>query len=188
MVRAMHAPRKLAILALGLACVALALRAPGATAQPARLDASLRAMLAGLEVQRGGDIAPADLAGRAVIVAFFASWCAPCRLEFIELREVIRRMGPERIKVVAVNWLEDIGHYPAGPLRLARTLDRLDPHITALEGTRAVARAFGGPDGIAALPASFAFDARGRAVLRFVYDGDPGRAYTRAGEFLAALG
>lgn len=151
----------------------LLLMASGA-ASATRLTPEIRVLLSQLEIQRGGDLAPSDLAGKPVIVAFYASWCVPCRVEFTILRKLLAQVGPENVEVVAVNWLEDVGRYPAESTRLMRMLDRVDPRITAVEGTKEVSDAFGG---IGSLPALFMFDGDGEMLLRFVYEG--GSAVTR---------
>ena len=158
-----------------------------AGAQATRLDAALKRDLAALEIIRGAPFTAGELDGRAVVVNFFASWCVPCRLEFIELRRLVDTLGPERIKVISINWFEDFGRYPGTVLRLARTLDRIDPRITAVRGTEAMSQAFGGPRGVRGLPALFAFSADGRMAYRYVYDGST-RLYTKAEELLDVLG
>lgn len=45
--------------------------------------------------------------GRIVFLTFFASWCAPCRKEVPVLEAVQKRLGPERVRVLAVSYHED---------------------------------------------------------------------------------
>ena len=156
----------------------------GVAAGALGLTPETRVLLSELEILRGGDLAASDMVGKPVIVAFFASWCVPCRAEFTELRRLIAHVGHENVEVVAVNWLEDVGHYPAESTRLMRMLDRVDPHITAVEGTEAVAQAFGG---IGSLPALFVFDGDGQSLLRFVYEEGSRRTHLSLDELIVTL-
>lgn len=148
----------------------------------ADLDGATRAEIGDLPALKGFGVDAADLADRPVIVVFFASWCVPCRQGFVELRQVVET-APE-VKVVALNWLEDVGHYPAEDGRLQRMIDRIAPGIGVLKGTEDLAEAFGG---ITALPAVFAFSGSGEEVFRFVYGGTGPQVHPTATELLTVL-
>lgn len=53
----------------------------------------------------GDAIETTQFAGRVMVVTFWASWCAPCRLE-MSMLEPLQRAAKDRVKVVAVN-IED---------------------------------------------------------------------------------
>ncbi|HEY1076430.1 MAG TPA: TlpA disulfide reductase family protein [Fontimonas sp.] len=59
----------------------------------------------------GKPVKLSDFAGKPVIVSFWASWCAPCLEEMPLLEALQRKLGRERIEVVAVNWGEDSERY-----------------------------------------------------------------------------
>ena len=50
------------------------------------------------------------LAGKVVVVSFWASWCGPCRKELPLLERIQMVAGKERLQVVAVN-IEDLATY-----------------------------------------------------------------------------
>jgi len=46
----------------------------------------------------------ADLRGRAVLLNFWATWCAPCRSEMPTLQQLADLYGPRELAVVAMNF------------------------------------------------------------------------------------
>jgi thiol-disulfide isomerase/thioredoxin len=47
-----------------------------------------------------------DLRGKAVLINFWASWCAPCQAEMPSLQTLAQIYGPEGLVVLAVNFKE----------------------------------------------------------------------------------
>ena len=123
----------------------------------------------------GRPIARADLAGRVVLVEFWATWCPPCRGTLAWLGELKKRHG-DRIVVVTLALESD----EADVRKLAADLGL--PLRWAL-ATPDLARAFGD---ISAVPTLFVFDQDGRTAGTF-YGAPPGLHAEAEGTLVALL-
>jgi thiol-disulfide isomerase/thioredoxin len=73
----------------------------------------------------------AALQGRPVLLNFWATWCAPCEMEMPALERIHRRLGPDGLAVVAINFKE-----PAARVRtFSRERDLTFPIVLDLDGT-----------------------------------------------------
>lgn len=106
--------------------------------------------LAGLAIQTtdGKTMRLGDLSGKALLVNFWATWCAPCRAEMPALDRLQAARGGERFQVVTVN--ADVGD-PAKPAAFLEEIgtrllpDYRDPKMAAFNDLRANGLAFGMP-------------------------------------------
>jgi thiol-disulfide isomerase/thioredoxin len=105
----------------------------------------------------GRPVAREDVAGRPVLVEFWATWCPPCRGTLGWLGELKRRHG-DRLAVLAIALESDeadvrrVAGENGAPLRWAM-------------GSPELARAFGD---VAAMPTLLLFDASGRQKASFL--------------------
>lgn len=101
--------------------------------------------------------APA-LRGRAVLLNFWASWCAPCREEMPTLHALQQQLGAARAQVLLLNYRESLARVASFVAQSQWTL----PVIADPEG--AVARHWG----VRIFPSSVLIDAHGQPVARVV--------------------
>lgn len=99
-----------------------------------------------------------ELAGKVVLLDFWASWCAPCRQSFPWMAELQRRYAEEGLIVVAVNLDQD--------RHLAEQFLAATPAAFRVEYDPAgtIATQFG----VSAMPMSFLIDRTGRVRARHV--------------------
>ena len=170
---------------LALLIVALTVTAGAARGEPAtvRLDAALIAEIAGLVPLRGAAPTPERLAGKVVVVGFFASWCPPCHAEFRHLGEIDARYRDAGVEIVAINLFEDFGGL-SSPAKLERFLDRYDPAYSVVRGTDATAQAFGG---VRRIPTLYVFDREGRPAFGFVHEIGAAKTNVSADELAAVI-
>jgi cytochrome c biogenesis protein CcmG/thiol:disulfide interchange protein DsbE len=118
-----------------------------------------------LEDLSGKKVSLADYKGKALLINFWATWCAPCKIEtpwLIELRNQYARQGFEVLGISA----DDIDRGDPKKLNdekreIARFVHEMQmPYPVLIDGD-SVSKPYGGLD---ALPASFFVDRKGTVV------------------------
>ena len=115
----------------------------------------------------GRKLSREDLAGRVVLVEFWATWCPPCRGTLAWLGELKKRYG-DRLVVVALALESE----EANVRKLAAEMSL---PLTWAMGSTEVARAFGD---VSAVPTLFLFDREGRTAS-VLYGAPPPSTRTR---------
>ena len=122
----------------------------------------------------GRALSSADLAGRVVLVEFWATWCPPCRGTLAWLGELQKQHG-DRLVVLAVAVESEEAEVRAMVKELALP-------VRFVLGTPELAQAFGD---ISAVPSLFVFDKDGGGAARFL--GAPPTLHAEAGRTLEGL-
>ena len=104
--------------------------------------------------------------GRALLVNFWATWCAPCREEFPDLVKIRARNSPQRLDFVTVSLDDpsDIGAAVPDFLRQMRATD-IPAYLLNADSPEAAIALFD-PDWRGELPATFLYDPQGRLAYK----------------------
>jgi len=144
-------------ISIGLICLETA-SAPAQEASPARTPAP-DWKLADLN---GRMTKFSDFHGKVLILDFWATWCAPCRVEIPHFVELQKQYGDKGLTIIGVSLDEQ------GPEVVKKFVKRLGVNYPIVIGDAKVAEAYGGID---AIPTTFVIDRQGRIVSRHMgYD------------------
>jgi cytochrome c biogenesis protein CcmG, thiol:disulfide interchange protein DsbE len=98
--------------------------------------------------------------GKVVLLDYWATWCAPCKVEVPHLVALQKRYGPQGLQIIGISMDDD-----AAPVRtFARDFSVNYPIVL---GNADLAQSYGG---VLGLPVAFLIDREGRIVKRL--DGD----------------
>jgi thiol-disulfide isomerase/thioredoxin len=108
--------------------------------------------LAGLN---GKTVKFSDFRGKVVILDFWATWCAPCRIEIPQFIELQKQYGDSGLAVIGVSLDEQ------GPEVVKKFVKQFGVNYPVVMGNQKVVEAYGG---IVAVPTAFVIDRQGRLV------------------------
>ena len=110
---------------------------------------------------------PGDLAGKVILLDFWASWCGPCKASFPVLEAVHGRLAAKGLVVIGVNMDEKSAAMKkftaAHPVSFPVVRDQRQRLVKAAD--------------VQAMPTSFIVDRRG--VIRFIHAGFHGESTAR---------
>ena len=128
-------------------------------APAAALDAGSKMPEIGLKDLAGNSVTAASLAGKVVIVDFWATWCAPCREELPILQKFYKKYSEQGLVVVGVSVDKEPGNIPDFLKKLGVSFP-----IVHDSGHQVSAR-YNPPK----MPSSYIVDRKG--IVRFVHGG-----------------
>ncbi len=105
----------------------------------------------------GGEFRMAEQRGKVVLINFWATWCAPCRIEIPDLIELQSEYGTDKLMVVGISLDHD------GPETVRRFADEVGFNYPILLDEGDVAMQFGG---VYALPTTVVVDREGMVRRR----------------------
>ena len=123
----------------------------------------------------GKPLTKADLAGRVVLVEFWATWCPPCRNTLSWLGGLKKKHG-EKVAIVTVAIESDAAD-------VKQVMRELNLPVVSAMGTPELARSFGD---ISAVPTLFVFDRSGKTAG--VFYGAPPALHAEAERLILSAG
>ncbi len=113
--------------------------------------------------ESGADASSADYRGEALVVNFWAGYCAPCRAEAPDLEKLSQKWADRGAKFIGVNTYDE----PAAVDAFARNYGVTYPSIIDVH-TGTVQLSFAGTVPPSALPTTIVLDAHGRVAARIL--------------------
>jgi peroxiredoxin len=93
--------------------------------------------------------------GKAVLLNFWATWCAPCKIEMPWFEDLYKQYKPQGLEIVGVS-MDD-----GGKEEVERFVKEMKVNYTILQGSEKVADNYGG---VQFLPETFIIDRNGKIV------------------------
>src|SRR5277367_3962073 len=107
----------------------------------------------------GKQVSLSDFKGRPVLVNFWATWCAPCKVEMPWFEEFQKQYAAQGFEILGLTDDAD-----AGNEAIAKVAQKTGVTYPILLTDGKIQKAYGGPDGMDYLPMSFYIDKNGVVV------------------------
>jgi cytochrome c biogenesis protein CcmG/thiol:disulfide interchange protein DsbE len=146
------------VLSLGR-CVALGLVLTLLAASAEALDSGAKMPEIGLKDLSGKPVSLASLAGKVVVIDFWATWCAPCKEELPVLQKLHKKYGSQGLAIVGISVDKDAGNLPEFLKKLAVTFPIVHDANHTVTGRYAPPR----------MPSSYIVDRKG--IVKYVHGG-----------------
>jgi cytochrome c biogenesis protein CcmG/thiol:disulfide interchange protein DsbE len=118
-----------------------------------------------LEDLSGNKVSLADYKGKALLINFWATWCAPCKIETPWMVELRNQYAPQGFEILAVS-MDDLDRgepekLSAEKKEIAAFVQKMHMPYPVLIGGDSISKPYGGLDD---LPTSFFVDRNGTVV------------------------
>jgi peroxiredoxin len=103
----------------------------------------------------GKEVSSAQFAGKVMVVDFWATWCGPCRVEIPGYVALQKKYGKDRLAIIGVS-------VDQGPEVVKKFIQANGVDYQIVMADEAIVQAFGGEEGINAIPTTFIIDREGQ--------------------------
>lgn len=125
-----------------------------------------------LQDLQGKKVSLASYKGKAVLVNFMATWCAPCKVETPWLIDLRHQYGPQGFEILGISTddldKDDKKMNAQDKADIAKFITNMHIDYPVLIDGDTIGHAYGGQDGIDALPTSFFVDRSGKVIAATV--------------------
>lgn len=104
----------------------------------------------------GQEVSSAMLKGKVAVIDFWATWCGPCRMEIPGYVELQKKYGKDRLVIVGISVDAQ------GPGVVKSFVEKNKMNYQVVMANDDVVAAFGGSEGIQAIPTTFIIDREGQ--------------------------
>lgn len=103
----------------------------------------------------GGAVSSDQFKGKVIVVDFWATWCGPCRAEIPGYVELQKKYGRDKLAIIGMS-------VDRGPEVVKKFIEAHNVDYQIVMADDAVVEAFGGDEGINAIPTTFIIDRDGQ--------------------------